>query len=103
MKLKMFSVFDQAANAYLPPFFLPTADMAVRTFRDCAQDDKHAFGAHPADYHLFELGEFDDNSGNFEQTDTPVRLASGLQFQTSEYLADRDASMANILEEDVMQ
>lgn len=63
MKFKIFSVFDVKAKAYLPPFFLPEEAMAVRTFKDCANDKAHAFGLHPEDYSLFRLGEFDSLSG----------------------------------------
>lgn len=63
MQLKMFSVYDIKAEAYLPPFFLPTVGMAVRTFADCARSKDHQFGKNPEDYILYELGTFDDSSG----------------------------------------
>lgn len=64
MKLKIFAIYDDKACAYLPPFFLPTKNMAIRAFGDCANDPKHQFGSNPADYTLFELGEFDDTLGH---------------------------------------
>ena len=66
MKLKVFSVYDSKAEAYLPPFFLPQSAMAIRTFSDCANSMDHQFGRHPEDYTLFLLGEWDDGTASFE-------------------------------------
>ncbi len=63
MQFHIFSVFDEKAEAFLPPFFLPTVGMAVRSFSECVNDREHMFGKHPSDYTLFELGSFDDSSG----------------------------------------
>lgn len=69
MIFKIFSVFDEKAAAYLPPFYLPTTPMAVRSFADCVNDPGHAFGKHPQDFTLFELGSFDDSSAEFRELD----------------------------------
>lgn len=79
MRFKVFSVFDQKAQAYLPPFYLPNTAMAVRTFRDCVNTQGHAFQKNPEDYVLFTLGEFDDASGEFATLPAPALLVNGLQ------------------------
>lgn len=66
MKLSCFSVWDEKAKAFLPPFFLPVTGVAVRSFADCCNDRMHAFGRNPHDYTLFIVGEFDDHSGTLE-------------------------------------
>lgn len=63
MNHKVFSVFDEKAGAYLPPFFMHTAAMAVRAISDCTREESHAFFRNPADYTLFHLGDFDDATG----------------------------------------
>lgn len=78
MNLKIFSIFDGKAQAYIQPFFLPTVGMAVRTFTDCVTDPGHAFGKHPEDYTLFEIGEFDDHSGEIEPHTVHRSLGNGL-------------------------
>lgn len=87
MKLKIFSVFDKAVHAFLPPFFLPTDQTAVRAFSDCVKDEKHAFYRHPGDYTLFRLGEFDDVTGAFVDTISQV-VAIGNQFATASFVKD---------------
>jgi len=63
MKQLVFSIYDEKAEAFYPPFFLQTTGMAIREITDCVNDLTHKFGAHPADYTLFQLGEFDNITG----------------------------------------
>lgn len=79
MKFKCFTVYDDKAKAYLPPFFLPEIAQAVRTFGDCATDPKHEFGKHPEDYTLFQLGDFDSSSGVMEVNGALLYVVSGIE------------------------
>lgn len=82
---KIFSVRDSKAEAYMAPLFLPTKGIAIRMFADAIADSKHQFGSHPEDYHLFELGEFDDSTGSFTLHPSPVSVGGALEFvKTSE-------------------
>lgn len=65
MKHNMFTIYDEKAKAFLPPFFLPEKGMALRAFGDCVNSPQHAFSKHPADYTLFCVGSFDDKAGAF--------------------------------------
>lgn len=78
MKLKIFSVFDSPAEAYLPPFYMPTTAMAHRAFRQSLDDEKHQFSKTPRDYTLFHIGEFDDANAEIV-TQIPKALANGLE------------------------
>lgn len=82
--LTMFSVYDQKAGAYLPPFFLPNRAMAKRVFGDCCNSDDHQFGAHPADYTLTELGEFNTDDGTLSPEPVPNSLGTGVEYITKE-------------------
>ncbi len=74
----MFTIYDSKAEAYLPPFFLPTEGMAARTFQECCNSADHQFGKHPHDYTLFKLGTFDDKTANIE-TERQT-LGNGLEY-----------------------
>ena len=76
MEHLLFSIYDEKAHAYLPPFTLPTAGMAIRTFTDCANAPDHAFSRNPGDYTLFELGVFDDNTAEINAH--AVRINHGI-------------------------
>lgn len=79
MELNIYSVYDVKANAYLPPFYLPTEGMAIRTFTDCVNSKDHQFGAHPEDYTLMYFGIFNDKQGSFEPLHPPKTIRTGLQ------------------------
>lgn len=76
----VFSIHDSKAGAYLPPFILPRVEMAQRTFGDCINSADHQFGAHPEDYTLFELGHFDDDTGQFNLYPEGISLGNGVQY-----------------------
>lgn len=80
MKHKIFTIFDAKAKAYLPPFFLPEEAQAVRVFTDCVNDPKHAFSLHPADYTLFTLGAWADNTAQIITNETPISLGVGIEY-----------------------
>lgn len=67
MRHKVFSIFDTAAAAFLPPFVVPTVGVVVRQLRDLPETQPtHPFVRHAEQYTLFELGAFDDSTGRFE-------------------------------------
>lgn len=87
MTLKMFSVFDSKAEAFITPFFAQARGVAIRMFMEAAQDRDHAFFKHSADYTLFDLGEFDQVTGMFKPEPAPVSLGTAIQFQAPQLSA----------------
>lgn len=76
MKLQAFSIYDTKAVAYAPPFFMARPELALRAFRDLAQDPASQVSKHPEDYVLFLLGDFDDATGALIAAGAPVQLAT---------------------------
>lgn len=79
MQLLCFSVYDKAVHAFITPFFSRAKGEALRSFMEACQDEKHQFFRHAADYTLFFVGEFDDNSGVFSPLSDPERLVNALE------------------------
>lgn len=73
-----YSVYDSAANAYLPPFFIHSEKMAMRSFQDAVNDQSHQFNKHPEDYILHRIGTFDDVTGQLDPC-IPVKVMSALE------------------------
>lgn len=63
MTKKVFSVYDEKAEAFLQPFFVDTNGLAIRSISECLTDPNHMFSKHSSDFSLFLLGEFDDSTG----------------------------------------
>lgn len=63
MMLRAYSIFDTKALVYMQPFFTSTNGAAVRMLADTANDMNTTIGRHPADYVLYCIGHYDDQSG----------------------------------------
>lgn len=60
----IFTVWDSAAERFLEPFFAPTVEYALRSFRQAVNEPGHQFNRFPADYTLFKIGEYDAETGD---------------------------------------
>jgi hypothetical protein len=82
MLVKMFTVFDSKAEAYLPPFFLNSTGLACRSFTETSNDPNSSICKYAADYTLFEIGTFDDQKGAITQIE-PHNLGTALSYKTA--------------------
>lgn len=65
MILKAFCLLDTKTGAFGTPFFMHHVGAAVRACIDIGQDMNTQVGRHPADFVLCQVGEWDDQSGQF--------------------------------------
>ena len=82
MKLKIYAVYDSAVGAYMQPFFMQSKGVALRSWLEAANDEKTQFNKHPADFTLFELGEYDELSGTFENHPAKLNLGTALEHRS---------------------
>lgn len=76
---KMYTVYDEKAEAYLDPFFVSNEGLATRAFTDCINSPSHQFGKHPHDYTLFCLGEWDNETAKFNES--RKLIGNGVEFR----------------------
>lgn len=93
MILKMFSVFDSKVGAYLPPLFMRSNGEAIRAFSTAANSAEHDFCKFSADYTLFEIGAFHDDTCKVNMLPTPKSLGVAIEF-VSDSGSYRDVSPA---------
>lgn len=65
MKVRVFSVLDAKVGAFAQPWFSATLGSGIRAFVEAARDPNTTLAKHPADFELWQLGEFDDSTGEF--------------------------------------
>lgn len=83
--MKMFSVYDKKAECFSPPFFMRATGLALRGFIDMLNSgDKTQYSAHPEDFDLYELGEWNDETGKVDQYEIPRLLGNGLDYITKD-------------------
>lgn len=70
------AVKDSALDAFSRPFFVPSLNVAMRSFGDEVnrEHQDNAMWNHAEDYSLYELGSWDESSGKFENLDSPRLL-----------------------------
>jgi len=68
MKYVVLSVYDRAAASYGRPVFALSLGAAIRSFQDEINrvDANNEMNRHPKDFDLYELGSFDDQTGEFD-------------------------------------
>lgn len=88
----MFSIYDIKAEAYLKPFYMQSKGQAIRAFTESLQDPESGMGKWPADFTLFELGEFDDACGRFSPLEANLSVGNGLEFKAVAEVASSSLS-----------
>lgn len=69
MRKTMFAVYDSKMEAYMAPFPCVKKAEAVRWFTELCMDERHHFAKFPEDYVLFEVGTWDEDSGQLASLD----------------------------------
>lgn len=81
--MKVFAVYDSRVSAFMQPSFLRSSGEAERMFVDIVNDGQSIISKHPADYTLFELGEYDDQNGKLMPHAAPVSVINALQLKSA--------------------
>ncbi|AXH73253.1 MAG: nonstructural protein [Microviridae sp.] len=94
MIYEVFSVYDKAVSAFLPPFQCRSKGEAIRSFTEAVNDPNKSFGKYATDYSLMGLGTWDDNSGMFLSHD-PVRVIGANEVIDSDVFKPEDQVSSN--------
>lgn len=79
--VKVYSVRDAKAEAWLPPMVARTKGEMLRMFEEAVNDSNHAFSKYPSDYCLFELGSWDDATCKYDLHLAPERIGLAVEFK----------------------
>lgn len=79
--MKLYTIYDSKAQAFIPPFLMPTDAEALRAFDDVVNDPSTMFNKHPEDYTLFCTGSFDSQTGILSPNPSPVSIATAISLK----------------------
>lgn len=79
---KVLAVFDSKAQAFATPFYVANIQIGMRAFHAAANDNSLLVGKYPADYSLFALGEWDDETALFTPEQAPINLGLAATYRT---------------------
>lgn len=85
MRLKVFAVYDSQLAAYFHPFYCPHEAIAKRSFSATANDPTSQIYAHPADFTLFEIATWDDETSKFENHNQPINYGNAAVYRSKDH------------------
>lgn len=80
MITQLFSCYDSAVGAYLPLFPARSKGEAIRSFQDAVTAENSRFRDHAADYTLFHVGSFCDETGALIPLEAKISLGTALEY-----------------------
>ena len=81
---KIYAIKDQAIEAFSQPFFVQAQGQAVRMFMDETKNEQSQINRHPADFELWYIGEFDEQTGTVTAAPNVERVARATDFINKE-------------------
>jgi len=84
--MKVFSIYDSKAEVFWMPKFYINAGVALREFADAVAASKgdNDLSAHPEDYTLFEIGNWDEREGDWIGYDAKISLGVAIEYVNRE-------------------
>lgn len=79
--MKIFTIYDSKAEAYLPPFFMKSKGEALRALTSQVNDENSNFHKYAEDFTIFEVGEWNEENCKFNLLDTLHSLGVLLEFK----------------------
>lgn len=80
--MKMYSIYDKVSNAFTTPFYAHNDGMAVRMFSNTVNDPSTQISQSVADYSLFRVGLFDEQTGLLTpESNGPERVMFALELK----------------------
>jgi len=80
MIYRMYSVRDNAVGSFGRPMFMRSDGEMTRSFMDEVNRDDSPIGAHPEDYALFYVGEFDEMTGKVVSPTEPHSMGLAVSY-----------------------
>lgn len=78
--MKLYAVYDAAAQAFMSPFTMRSHGEAMRSFSHACEDEKSAFYRSLVDYSLWHIGEYNEQTAAIEPVTPPVCIVKAEAF-----------------------
>lgn len=76
--MRLYSLFDRCHGQHGAPYQAPNDALAVRLFEEAAMDSASLFSKFPDDFTIFYVGDFDENTAQFQPANPPVYVQRGV-------------------------
>lgn len=83
MILQVYTIKDIKTEIYGSPFYVHTEEQVFRDLATLVREDGHMFNQWPEDFALYELGTWNDETGELLMKTDPVRIGTVATLTTS--------------------
>lgn len=73
--MQIYAIKDKATEAFHNPFFVRARGIAMRMFMDETKNEQSQINKHPDDFELHYIGDFNDETGQIQQTNGTELIA----------------------------
>lgn len=80
---KLFAVKDKSMDTFLSPQAIPHHAQALRQWEEMCNDPSTSFCKHPKEFALYELGEFNVDTGRLTSLEVPHLLSNASDVKRS--------------------
>lgn len=80
-KMKLYMVNDLKVGHWFPPQTYRNVAEATRSFELAVNEKGTQFNAHPEDYALYEVAEFNEETGEIKPYSAPISLGLAVTFK----------------------
>lgn len=84
MKVNVYAILDTAGQAFLQPWFAANHALAFRNLEKACRNPDSPFVQFPADFTVFCIGQFDDDTGELLPHKKHENLGNMIQFVPAE-------------------
>lgn len=94
MLYSVFAVYDTGIQTWMPPIYARNKGEMLRQFVDAVNNPESKIAKYPADFVLFELGTWNDESADFSLLASPVKMGIAIEFMKHSTFSDKVVEMA---------
>jgi len=78
--LKLFSIYDGKIRSFMRPFLDAHTGSALRSFEQACKEPTSPFAQFPADFVLYEVGTFNEETGETTSYSPKIQLAAAIDY-----------------------
>lgn len=101
MSISIFAIYDRVASTYGTPFYSVNTQTAMRAVSHEVNHTNSMLAQNAADFELFELGSFDQDTCDFALFGFPARICSCAAFVVPEPPRSAQPSEAESVDKEV--
>lgn len=78
--MKMYMTYDSKVGIFSLPMFFKLPGEALRFWERVSNDPNTSPGSYPSDYTFFEVGSFNESTGQIKMLESKISIGTAIEF-----------------------